>query len=464
MASGTAYQRRAGIVDSPGQHESDLKVIAESAGVPDDANLRRLLAQSLPDAVAFLQSIGVDFIGPLPQPPHRLPRNLNVVPTSRAYIHHLHRRCRELGVDMRTGLRARGLVLFRGAVTGVDAEDGNGIRLRISARVGVILASGDISANPELMRRYFDVEPGGIEPYNPASTGDGQLMAAAVGARLVERRATNQASIRFDYLRFPPPPNETFLRKLPPWKWLTTAMVLAANTLPSSLLRPVMMRFLTTALGPDQGLFDHGAILVNRSGRRFTDESGAINDALAKQPGKCAYIVFDDRLAAKFSSWPHFVSTAPGVAYAYMGDYRKTRKDIFRQAGSIDSLAVTLGMEGKVLQETVNEVNAGRRDQAIVQPPFYALGPVKAWFLNTSIGVAVNERLEVLDMEGKAIPGLYAAGHAGQGGLAITGHGHGLGWAFASGRVAGRSAASRFKTHETNSAMQSMPEREPENA
>ena len=39
------------------------------------------------------------------------------------------------------------------------------------------------------------------------------------------------------------------------------------------------------------------------------------------------------------------------------------------------------------------------------------------------------------------IPGLYAAGSTGQGGLLLKGHGHHLGWAFASGRRAGRNAA-----------------------
>ena len=42
---------------------------------------------------------------------------------------------------------------------------------------------------------------------------------------------------------------------------------------------------------------------------------------------------------------------------------------------------------------------------------------------------------------GAVIPGLYAAGSTGQGGLLLEGHGHHLGWAFISGRIAGRNAA-----------------------
>jgi predicted oxidoreductase len=53
----------------------------------------------------------------------------------------------------------------------------------------------------------------------------------------------------------------------------------------------------------------------------------------------------------------------------------------------------------------------------------------------------VTARLEVVDASGAVIEGLYAAGSTGQGGLLLEGHGHHLGWAFISGRIAGRHAA-----------------------
>jgi fumarate reductase flavoprotein subunit len=73
--------------------------------------------------------------------------------------------------------------------------------------------------------------------------------------------------------------------------------------------------------------------------------------------------------------------------------------------------------------------------------PYVAMGPLKAWMLLTHIGLAVTTRFEVLDGAGAAIPGLYAAGGAGQGGYSSLYHGHSLGWAFTSGRLAGRAAA-----------------------
>ncbi len=47
------------------------------------------------------------------------------------------------------------------------------------------------------------------------------------------------------------------------------------------------------------------------------------------------------------------------------------------------------------------------------------------------------------------LPGLYGAGSSGQGGLLLEGHGHHLGWAFTSGRIAGRNAAYEVVTEDT---------------
>jgi len=77
----------------------------------------------------------------------------------------------------------------------------------------------------------------------------------------------------------------------------------------------------------------------------------------------------------------------------------------------------------------------------IVRPPFYALGPAKSWIVLTDGGARINSHFEVLGRSGRPIVGLYAAGSAGQGGVLLEGHGHHLGWAFTSGRLAGKSAA-----------------------
>jgi succinate dehydrogenase/fumarate reductase flavoprotein subunit len=74
-------------------------------------------------------------------------------------------------------------------------------------------------------------------------------------------------------------------------------------------------------------------------------------------------------------------------------------------------------------------------------PPYLLLGPIHSYVVLADGGLAVSTKMEVLDRGGKPIPGLYAAGSSGQGGLLLCGHGHHLAWAFVSGRIAGASAA-----------------------
>jgi fumarate reductase flavoprotein subunit len=219
-------------------------------------------------------------------------------------------------------------------------------------------------------------------------------------------------------------------------------MVWAMKALPHHMIRPLMMKFLITTLGPDRGVYEQGAILVNKYGERFADELGSPNLKVPGQPDGVAYLVFDHRFAQKFSRWPHFISTAPGVAFAFVDDYRSARPDLFHVGATPDHLANAVGCSGQMLKVAIASANAGRHDeQKLVMPPFYALGPIKLWVMVAPIGLAVNTRFEVLNDAGQPIPGLYAAGNAGQAGFTVTGHGHGLGWAFTSGRLAARNAA-----------------------
>jgi succinate dehydrogenase/fumarate reductase flavoprotein subunit len=244
-------------------------------------------------------------------------------------------------------------------------------------------------------------------------------------------------------MRFIPPTRPNFVQKLPPTKPVAQLIAWSMNVLPQWILRPFLMSFLTTALGPSLELFKEGAILINNRGERFVDELGRPAYGVANQPDRIAYIVFDDALAEKFEAWPYYVSTAPGVAYAYLKDYRRNRRDIYHEADTLAGLAESMHVPVEKLAATLGEYNASGRGArpALTRKPYYALGPVKSYVVFTDGGLKVSERLEVLRGDGSPIPGLYAAGSTGQGGLLLEGHGHHLGWAFISGRIAGRNAA-----------------------
>jgi succinate dehydrogenase/fumarate reductase flavoprotein subunit len=430
MASATDMQRRAGIEDSPRRHEAELVALGQALGLDDNAALRRILVENVPDTVDFLASIGVDFLGPLLQPPFHTKRFYQALPGGRAYVHRLARHCRKLGVAFRLGTAATALATRDGRVVGIEVERG-GARERIEARA-VVLASGDFSANRAMRRELMGEGADLLDPINPNATGDGQRMAEAVGARLALRPDLTAA--RLAQARFAAPPGASLIGRLPPWRIVTLTMKLALTYLPSALTRPLVLRAAMTALAPERALFEDGAILVNREGRRFTDELALPAEVIARQSAGEAFMVLDARIADKYERWPHYVSTAPGVAFAYIDDYRRVRKDIFHAAQSIEALAPAIGAPAAALAETVAASRLG-------MGPYVAMGPLKAWMLLTHIGLAVNTRFEVLDAGGAPIPGLYAAGGAGQGGFSSLYHGHSLGWALTSGRLAGRAAA-----------------------
>lgn len=440
MASQTRQQKRLGIQDSPEEHAADVEAICNDLGIGDDPVLRKHFTENVADTVEFLGNLGVNFMDPLVLPPHKKARLHQVIPTSRAYVARLHHHCQQAGVQIVLNARATGLIVENGRVVGVNALH-DGELLSFYGQGGVVLSSGDIGGNEDMLHKYLKTWSSGIEPTNPVNTGDGHAIAAAIGAYIVPRKdlvGESAAHIRFVQ------PKRNLFQHIPTAPLFTRAMRLAMQILPPAIIRPIMMRFLTTTLGPDKMVYEEGAILVNKYGERFADEIKLPNMLIPKQPDGQAYIVFDQTFATKFSAWPYFISTAPGVAYAYLGDYRSARPDLFNVAPTPEALAKKMGFSPSKFVATLNNTNLSRTSNRLDSGPFYALGPVKTWVLVSPVGLAVNTKHEVLTQAGEAIPGLYAAGGTGMGGYTVTGHGHGLGWAFTSGRLAALEIASQI--------------------
>ena len=326
-------------------------------------------------------------------------------------------------------------------MVGVEARLPDGTLHEFRAKGGVILAAGDYSNGRDMKARFASPDVVEVDAVNPTATGDGHRMALELGATVV-----NGDIVRGPIMRFIPPTRANLIQKLPPTKIIAQLIAWTMGHLPQWMLRPFLMSFLTTALGPSPDLYKEGAVLINKNGQRFTDELGKPNLYTAKQPDRIAWIVFDHQLAQKFSGWPYFVSTAPGVAYAYLADYRRNRADIYHQSDTIEGLAASMGVAPESLKKSLADYNATRETRpAIDQGPYYALGPVKSYVVFTDGGLKVSTKHEVVREDGSVIPGLYAAGSTGQGGLLLEGHGHHLGWAFISGRLAGRNAADNVK-------------------
>ena len=441
-ATNTPHQIRKGILDSPDHHLEDLNLFNAALGAPDNDALKRILVDNAPETFRWLMAMGIEFYGPMVELPHRKPRMHNVLPNSGAYIYHLERKARSLGVEIHTSARVTRLLTEGRRVVGVACETANGAQA-FRARGGVVLACGDYSASVPFREKFISPEMAAVQPINPTNTGDGHEMVLGLGGRVIN------GHLSLSGIRFQPPPS-SWVAKVPPYRIITRFMNLALERLPGWLLRPFIMSFLTTVLVPSPKLFRNGAVLVNKNGERFADELESLAGPLSRQPEQSAYILLDGDLVEKFSAWPNYVSTAPGVAYAFLPDYRRSRRDVYHEATTLTELANKIGVPAAVLETTIQSLDAEAQSASskanrtyanFTRGPYIALGPVRYFINFTDGGVAVNNRLQVLGAGDAPIAGLYAAGLIGMGGVLLEGHGHHLGWAFTSGRLAGRNAA-----------------------
>lgn len=193
-------------------------------------------------------------------------------------------------------------------------------------------------------------------------------------------------------------------------------------------------------------------IAVNKAGMRFYDEGEDFwpkryaiwGRLVADQPEQLAFTIIDAKTMGTFLP-PAF----PPI-----------------EAASLRQLAVTLEIDPEALQRTVSSFNASVRcgtfdrdvlddcstvgltppkshwARSIDTPPFFAY-PLRPGITFTYLGVAVNERAQVLLQDGAPVPNLFAAGEIMAGNILGQGYLAGFGMAIGTtfGRIAGTQAA-----------------------
>lgn len=444
-SSGTYLQRRAGIVDDPDDHQVDAGLFGpRDYERRNNAELRRFFFGESAATLDWLHGMGLAFHGPSPEPPNRVSRMHNVVPNAKAYVATLQLRLLRLGGTIVCDAPVVGLQVDDGRVTGVNARI-DGRPRTILARRGVVLAAGDYTNSSAMISAYRGERFAVVEGINPDALGEGHLLAEAIGADLVNMDITYGPE-----LRFVPPRGATLEQALPSRGPLLRLMTVLMPLVPGALMRWMIKRMLVTWQHPEDALLADGAILVNRDGRRFCDEGASPEReiAVAGQPDKLAFMLLDEALIERYGSWPHYISTAPEIAYAYVRDYLRLRPDIAVEGKSPERVAHARGLPVGALEETVARYAASFAGAAATDVPrtggrpltgsrWVLLGPLKAYFTNTEGGVAIDRGLRVLDTSGRPIPGLYAAGQTGLGGMVLWGHGLHIAWALTSGRLVG---------------------------
>ncbi|MGI6217628.1 MAG: FAD-dependent oxidoreductase [Coriobacteriales bacterium] len=328
---------------------------------------------------------------------------------------------RETGVHQLFDTTAKQLLREPGGrITGIIVEDADGYK-QIDVSKGVILATGDISGNVEMMR---DLAPMGLKanfcdnPEAAFETGDGHKMAVWVGAKMQDG----------------------------PWPCTIHLMAFSMETF----------------------FF----LLLDQNGKRFMNEDAwaqgkAVQMILNDEEHPYGYVIMD-------SKWKQEVQDT--IQYGGGLFWEDTLRDIHtpfnvesvartaetcfaeEQVGwkcdTLEELAEKTGIPYENLKASVDRYNYlvekghdddfGKRKEfltSITEPPFFALKTGGA-LLNAPGGLSIDEQLRVLDEHNDPIPGLYAAGNCAGDLYAIdyplliagNNHGHCLTWGYLSGR------------------------------
>ena len=122
-AAGTRFQHAKGITDNPAEHDQDAgKFAAPEIESCNNESLRKWFLAEAAETIDWLEGLGLSFYGPSPEPPNRVPRMHNVVPSARAYIEALAATSRAAGSNILCQASVVELLKESDRITGVRAE------------------------------------------------------------------------------------------------------------------------------------------------------------------------------------------------------------------------------------------------------------------------------------------------------------------------------------------------------
>ncbi|MBI2906887.1 MAG: FAD-binding protein [Chloroflexi bacterium] len=331
------------------------------------------------------------------------------------------------------------LTNLRGRVIGVEAravENGQTRTVRIRASRAVVLAPGGFEFDEVAKLNYLRVYPTYFTG-SEALTGDGLRMAIEVGAQLWHM---NGLSCHFAF-KFPEYP-----------------FAFSPDFPGRTHIRYVK--------GEEGVPICSGSIVVDRDGKRFTSENikaHALSYELTNfdthrliYPRVPSYFIFDRR---RLENGPLTAVTSgpagPVRLYRWSADNGKElEKGWIKAADTVRGLARKLGVPADNLEKTVARFNRhcekgsdpdfGRRPKELIPidtPPYCAMllwpgGP------STYGGPRRNSKGQVLNADGRPIPGLYGCGELGcVFGMLYPGAGGHIAECFAFGRIVGENVA-----------------------
>lgn len=386
----------------------------------------RAFVQESAATISWLEKYGVEFTSVSvlmanAERTYHVPRG-----TGAEVVRCLATAAKERGVAIELGMAGAEIIREDGAITGVAAAGPDGEPLRIGCQA-VFVATGGYTNNKQWMKKYagFDLDVNLFPVGNVDKMGDGIRMvwevgAAAEGMGVVEMYRIGPMGPEF----------------------------------------PMKSHLQVAAVQPD--------LWVDSRGERFCDESISFNDTAAgnvnaRHKEGYTFTLLDDSIKQSMidngidrnMSQDNLPGTRPvNFDVEMRAALEAGSKEVFA-ADSVEALAAGIGVEPSVLAATVAEYNRfceKGHDELFAKdlqylrplkgPRFYAM-KCRTISLGTIGGIKINERMEVVDKNGRAIPGLYAGGMDAGGMWGDSypireGNGTSSAFAINSGRIAGK--------------------------
>ncbi|MCV9878218.1 flavocytochrome c [Brenneria izbisi] len=362
-AAGTDLQKASGITDSPEMFYEDTMKGGRNINNPE---VVKTLTEHAKDSVVFLKENGADLADLTRTGGSRVDRThrpAGGVAAGSFIATALIKKVKALDIDLRTNTSATDILKNdKGEVTGVKAMGKDGKTFTIDAKK-VMITSGGFGANFDMIKQY-DPKLVGFKTTNaPGSLGEGIKMATKMNAKLVD----------MEYIQIHP------------------------STVPGKGI------LITEAVRGD------GAIMINESGKRFINElltRDVVSQSILKQPGAHAYLIFNDELVNQNQATKSYF-----------------KQKLVAQGDTPEALAKAINVDGKQLTKTINTYSAAvkaKKDSefdrdsmklALDSGKYYAI-EITPGIHHTMGGIAINNKAQVLDVNGNVIPNLFAAGEA----------------------------------------------------
>ncbi len=349
----------------------------------NDPELLKTLTENSAGAVAWLEEHGADLPsvgqagGAAVRRIHRpLDENGKVIAVGEYIVPKLKENVEERAdkITLLTSTNAESIIMDGDKAVGVEATGETGNKVTVNAKA-VVIATGGFGANQDMVTEYRPDLKGVVTTNAAGAQGTGIVMTQAVGAD----------TVAMDQIQVHP-------------------TVYTSESGDAHLIT--------------EGVRGDGAILVNKEGKRFFDEVSTrdkVSAAENEQTDGQVWLILDQKMLDASALYDNYINKygygVTGQTYEELGEAMGVPADVFAQTMA-DWAEIYANKEDPEFGRTQFSP-----ENDLATAPYYAI-PVAPGIHHTMGGLKIDSAAEVLNAEGTAIAGLFAAGE-------VTGGVHG---------------------------------------